>query len=271
MLNGIDISSWQEHLNLNSIDTDFVIIKATGGRQYVNPMLDIHYHQAKNKGIMKGLYHFIHESYCKGNAIDEANHFINVVTPYLDGETILVLDNESDNKFDVNYMCEFASQVITRTGIIPLIYMSESVENACNWSPLVKMNVGLWIASYGANSEHYGFGPNMSKFTVKNWSLVAMHQYTSKLLLKGYNSYLDANQFYGSKQAWIKYANPQNKQQAPTPQAQANTEVWHTVKPGECLSQICANYGVSDWQAVARLNKLRDANIIFPNQRLRIK
>ena len=36
MLNGIDISGWQEGLDLSKVPCDFVIIKGTGGTSYVS-------------------------------------------------------------------------------------------------------------------------------------------------------------------------------------------------------------------------------------------
>ena len=35
MMNGIDISSWQEGINLSAVPADFVIIKATEGTRFV--------------------------------------------------------------------------------------------------------------------------------------------------------------------------------------------------------------------------------------------
>lgn len=41
MLKGIDISKWQAGIDLNKINCDFVIIKATEGKSYVDPSCDI--------------------------------------------------------------------------------------------------------------------------------------------------------------------------------------------------------------------------------------
>lgn len=37
-LNGIDISNWQSGINLAVVPCDFVVIKATEGTGYVNPI-----------------------------------------------------------------------------------------------------------------------------------------------------------------------------------------------------------------------------------------
>lgn len=36
MMNGIDISSWQEGIDLNAVPTDFIIIKATEGTRFID-------------------------------------------------------------------------------------------------------------------------------------------------------------------------------------------------------------------------------------------
>jgi N-acetylmuramoyl-L-alanine amidase len=47
-------------------------------------------------------------------------------------------------------------------------------------------------------------------------------------------------------------------------------ERWHTVKQGEWLSKIAAQYGIADWKVIwshpnnANLTKRRDPNILFP-------
>ena len=49
-MNGIDISNWQNGIQVNQVPCDFVICKATQGTTYVNPDCDRAYQQAKNAG-----------------------------------------------------------------------------------------------------------------------------------------------------------------------------------------------------------------------------
>ena len=62
-----------------------------------------------------------------------------------------------------------------------------------------------------------------------------------------------------------------NSQSTPsTQQSQPQTAaVIHVVVSGETLSELGARYGVS-WQQIAQINGLRNANLIFPGQRLTI-
>mgnify|MGYP003273047984 CR=1 FL=1 len=46
MLNGIDISAWQRGIDAASVPSDFVIVKATQGLDYINDDCDRAYQQA---------------------------------------------------------------------------------------------------------------------------------------------------------------------------------------------------------------------------------
>lgn len=51
--------------------------------------------------------------------------------------------------------------------------------------------------------------------------------------------------------------------------APAAATVWYTVRPGDTLGKIAARYRTS-WQSIQRLNGLRNPNIIYVGQRLRV-
>ena len=57
MLRGLDISKWQS-VGTGDQAQDFVIIKATEGRGYVDSSCDAHYQRAKSQGKLLGVYHF---------------------------------------------------------------------------------------------------------------------------------------------------------------------------------------------------------------------
>lgn len=52
--------------------------------------------------------------------------------------------------------------------------------------------------------------------------------------------------------------------------ASASKAVYYTVKKGDTLSEIAARYGV-DWHDVAKLNNLKNANMLHIGQKIRIK
>ena len=56
-MNGIDISNWQNGINLAAVPFDFVICKATEGTHYVSPDCDRQIQQAIGLGKLVGVYH----------------------------------------------------------------------------------------------------------------------------------------------------------------------------------------------------------------------
>lgn len=203
MLNGIDIASYQGELNLDNITYDFVCIKATEGTSYVNPYCDEHYQEAKAAGKKLAVYHFA--GY--GNAEDEANYFVDNCEGYI-GEAIFVLDWEGSFVGDVGWAQDFLSCVKDRIGSVPAIYMSESVENAYDWSPVVAADHGLWLAKYSDyeidnnyDMTNAGQSPNCV-----HWPFYFMWQWTSKGHLTGYAGDLDCDIAYLDAAGWDRYS-----------------------------------------------------------------
>ena len=70
-MNGIDISNWQNGINLAAVPFDFVICKATEGTRYVSPDCDRQIQQAIGLGKLVGVYHYVNG----GDAEAEAEYF----------------------------------------------------------------------------------------------------------------------------------------------------------------------------------------------------
>ena len=89
-----------------------------------------------------------------------------------------------------------------------MIYMSESVVNANNWSAVAAADYGLWVAKYRDNNPDYNYSMASagSRPKVKWWKFYCMWQWTSSGRLNGYNGNLDCNVFYGDVTTWNKYA-----------------------------------------------------------------
>ena len=203
-MNGIDISHWNDGINLSVVPCDFVIIKATQGTSFVDPCCDKFYQAAKKAGKKLGVYHFADG---KSTGRQEADHFIKKVRGYI-GEAILVLDWEEDAlKKGVKYAKEFLDRVYMVTNVIPLIYMSKSVCREYDWSS-VAPDYGLWMAQY-ANKKKTGYKENpwTDNKGMGAFKSIAIHQYSSTGRLNGYNDDLDLDIAYMSPNAWDKYAN----------------------------------------------------------------
>lgn len=186
VLHGIDVSHYQSGLELGATDAEFAIFKATEGSTYTDPACSNFVAQARRLKMPWGLYHF-----WQGNPAEAGNFLARARQLDAVGEALLVLDFETHTA-DVVGARSWLDQVTRATGVRPLIYMSQSVTTAHDWSSVAK-DYGLWVARY--NTE---IGPTGA------WDTVAMWQYTDAYNTAGKS--VDADRFYGDKQAWAAYA-----------------------------------------------------------------
>lgn len=205
-MKGIDISHWQQGINLTSVTCDFVIIKATQGTKYVDPCFQKFCAQAMSLGKKIGLYHY----YGSGEPEAQAEHFLQTVRSYI-GKAVLVLDWEVDQNPDFKkgpaLPKRFLDYVLAKTGVHPLIYMSKSVCREYNWTEVVKGNYGLWMAQY-ANKKPTGYQdkPWTDQKGLGAFNGYAIHQFSSAGRLPGYGGSLDLDIAYMTPAAWDKYA-----------------------------------------------------------------
>lgn len=209
-MNGIDISNWQNGINLDAVPYDFIIAKATQGKTYVSPDCARQVEQARARGKLFGVYHYIDGS----GAIGEADFFIGNIKNWV-GEGMLCLDWESNQNSawgNEDYLRQVAQRVIDRTGIPPVIYVQQS--RMAQVKPIADaLNCALWIAQYAnMNATGYQDAPwNEGAYSC------AIRQYSSCGRLSGYSGNLDLNKAYMDAAAWKKYANPSGGASAPSP------------------------------------------------------
>lgn len=209
-MNGIDISNWQNGINLDDVPYDFIIAKATQGKTYVSPDCARQVEQARARGKLFGVYHYIDGS----GAIGEADFFIDNIKNWV-GEGMLCLDWESNQNSawgNEDYLRQVAQRVIDRTGIPPVIYVQQS--RMAQVKPIADaLNCALWIAQYAnMNATGYQDAPwNEGAYSC------AIRQYSSCGRLSGYSGNLDLNKAYMDAAAWKKYANPSGGASAPSP------------------------------------------------------
>ena len=203
-MNGIDISRYQQGINLAAVPCDFVIVKASqGSSSYVYPTFKEQITQAESLGKLLGVYHYA----STGGAIAEAEKFLKTVNKYI-GKAILCFDWEKQDNANFNnpeYALSWLRYVEQKTGIKPFIYMSKSVARQYKsvWDP----SFPFWCAQYKKKApttyvddpwtDVYGFGP---------WTDCKIFQYSSDGRLPGYPEDLDLDKAYISKEEWMQYA-----------------------------------------------------------------
>ncbi|WP_171167528.1 GH25 family lysozyme [Streptomyces sp. I05A-00742] len=145
-IKGIDISSYQSAAYSTS-GLDFVLVKATEGRSYVNPRMADQAARARRAGLVLGFYHFLHP----GNLDEQAAFFVERCDS-AEGD-ILAVDWESTGG-GVASCAEkdaFLRKVkALRPGHRVILYCNRDFW--LNRDTSGYAGDGLWIAAYGAGA-----------------------------------------------------------------------------------------------------------------------
>jgi len=186
-LKGIDIShhnKWQyEKKQIDISKHDFIILKASEGKTYIDPMMETYMKEIDRLGKPYGFYHYARPE--KNNAADEAKHFCEAIG--MDGvNAMLVLDWECEAlRHPLSWALEWLRYVENVYGKKPLIYCSSWYTKKL--APILENGNGLWVA-------HYTKKP---KPTIHTYPYYALWQYTS-------DPY-DKDIFNGSIEQWNRY------------------------------------------------------------------
>lgn len=200
VFHGVDISSNNGVVNLTNLkDCDFVIVKATQGVNYKNPLFESSVNEALSRGLMVGVYHY----FGGGDVIMEARHFLNTVRPYL-VRVSLWLDWESNQnpKFGAPLVAvRWLEYVFECVGVTPGIYMSKSVVPSFSGYSVEKFP--LWVAQYGDMKTR---GWQSEAWTDKKpftpWKAPFIHQYSSRGNIWPHKGFLDLNIGYFDREDW---------------------------------------------------------------------
>ena len=276
MKKGIDVSRWQGVINFDALHgaIDFIVIKAAGSDQglYPDGQFARNRDEARRLNIPRMFYTFLGGVF---DPVTEADHFLSVVGPMQPGEG-LVLDWESNNPNEVEYIRAIAQRIKAVVGFPPLIYMSLSRVRGSNWQPVVDVGCGLWAAAWGNNDTIPDIAPSSGQ-----WPFWALWQYSSNGSIPGINALVDLDLFQGDDlAAFAKYGAPGATPSvpapvpapAPTPTPAPSVPVGeYVVVSGDNLTTIGAKFGVS-WNTIFARNtdRISNPNTIGIGLRLRV-
>lgn len=196
MLEGIDISLWQNDNIIGRNRPDFCICKASESASCADRTFQSKLDTCKAEGIeLVGAYHFA----CLTNTAEtDAVNFLRQVTcrEELGNNMMLALDFESHPNYPKNNLLDPNSYVWCRkwldtvyaeTGIKPLLYISGAYTKYCDI--IADGDYGLWVAHW-----------DVKKPTKGAWPFWAVWQYTVD---KSQN--VDRDKFNGSKEQFLMY------------------------------------------------------------------
>ncbi len=204
MSNGVDLSNNNGRVNwkLLSADTDFAWVKATEGRSYVDPYLDLNLKSARAAGLPIGAYHYARPD--NNSADSEALHFLNVYKPQ-PGDLLPVLDFETHanrNPADMTAWAKRWMELVTQGLNQEVVFYSYPYFITGDMAGAYALHgTKLWLADYGANDgKRHKQGYVFPAFNQ------VCHQYTSNGHVAGVNGRVDLN--YAPKLEVILQAQP---------------------------------------------------------------
>ena len=237
MLDGIDISNWQEDINLEEVEFGFCIVKATDGTRFVDKTLHDFANRIFAMGKPFGFYHFANNPERGGSAIEQARYFVDACKDYF-GKGIPVLDwEDSDWKYGgpvlelgPDFALEWLREVYRLTGVKPWIYTSKSVCNSWDWSEVANEGYALWGAQYATDDTLPGYQeePWQDSDPWGAWGYnIPMFQYGSGWATNS-NCPVDLDKFYGDTGAWQMYVDGDGD--APRPQGVSAEDVLNVAR-----------------------------------------
>ena len=231
-MKGVDISHWDNGVNIGKLDIDFCICKATEGVNFKDSCFTKYIEQCKAKNILYGFYHFANHN----KPEDEAIFFYNTCKAHF-GKGMPVLDYEVSNDNNVDWCQRFIKKVYDLTGIYCMIYMSASWTSEFENSWIANKCL-LWVAGYPYKITNWT--KDKMPYNIYPFKSAAIWQFTSTLRINGYDGELDGDIAYIDKNAWCKAAKI-NVTPTPTPKPKPTKSVDDLV-----LEVMLGEYGVGE-------------------------
>lgn len=207
MMYGMDLSHYQDAIDLSTGKYDFCIIKATEGIGFIDQ--SFHKYEEQLTVLKKniGFYHFARPDYhgTVEKMQEEAKWFISVLrTNELLKKGILVLDWEREPMDREDLVSAWCETVVEETGITPFIYGSRSKINkwkSLGWKVITKYPI--WLASWPSIKRvDVGVAPNFA-LPQGDWKI---WQYASNGIYPGFNGNVDLDMTRMDKIQWDGYA-----------------------------------------------------------------
>lgn len=275
---GIDISTWNEGINLRAYKDQFVIVRG-GFAQTVDNMARTYMDELEALGIPFGVYWYSYattpaaaeaEAACCLQLIKGRKISVGVWIDMEDADGWKKSNGFSFTARNVSAICDAFCAKTEAAGYYSGIYASYSW--LVNYIDCPKYD--KWVASWGSNN---------GTLQDDTSALGTLHQFTSKPLdrnvcyvpLSTYQGKTGTQTNAGSSSGKTETGTKDNdKTQTGSGSATATTPAptaytVHTVQSGDTLSGIAAKYGTS-WRRLQEFNGIKNPNLIYPGQKIKI-
>jgi lysozyme len=189
MLHGIDVSHHNGKINWGLVKADFVFMKASEGKSYVDSEFRTNWAAAKAAGIPRGAYHFFRQDVDPNIQAALFLGTLNACGGHQVGDLPCVIDWETDDSTDRAHQIAnakvFMDAVEKETKCKPIIYSGLARLKALALGPEFADHP-LWLARYGVSKTE---APLPWKF----WTFWQYSEHETSGI-----GPVDANQFQGS-------------------------------------------------------------------------
>jgi len=200
-IQGIDVARYQENVDFaraRAAGIHFVFMKATEGKDYIDPNFRVNWERARDAGMPRGAYHFM--TWCS-LASEQAAWFTQNV-PYDPSALPPVLDLEwnnhsscktKPNRADALEKIRLMLDVMERhTGKLPIIYTDMNFHRDILEGEYFPN--AFWLRSTAAEPHE--------RYKNRPWTF---WQYTQTGVVPGVRGEVDRNVYYGSTEDWLMF------------------------------------------------------------------
>jgi GH25 family lysozyme M1 (1,4-beta-N-acetylmuramidase) len=216
-LEGIDVSHYQGAIDWPSVAAAgkrFAIVQATDGETCLDPMYATNHANARAAGTRVTAYHFAEPSSTPGEAIVQADWFVNSAA-LLPGDLLPALDLEQTGGLSVSdlqaWVGAWLGEVYAKLGVRPMIYASPAFWASSMGDTTMFADQGysvLWIAHWGTSSPTVPAG----NWGGHGWTF---WQYSSCGSVAGISGCVDLDRFNGSDLAGVTFGDGAQSPVAP--------------------------------------------------------
>lgn len=170
---GIDLSHHNSEPDWESLDVDFIVLKASEGLTYKDPTFSSRALKSRDNGIPVGAYHFFTGA---GNADKEFENFNEAIKGKIDIIPVIDIERKPKNvsrKDFQNRFFKFMRNIKKEYGFYPIIYTSEGFYYAY-LKDLVetqlkkeKQSPILWFGDVGQEYKKYTLTPHIHQREIK--------------------------------------------------------------------------------------------------------